>query len=228
MQNYRYQNNLGHLNGYDFFNVSDYSDFSADDSNNYYSEHSGSHILETYCSNSKGGEIYNPITNEHISENSECLQYGDCEVLFGGCFNEQDIYISDHNNFECIEGTSFKTVPLILYSNNANLITETTCSDYSQVGEMINYTSDLLSAGSFITTRFIQAQIRSATDNYVPMNNSISTSILGKITYRPIPSMRISFMNSLNKYEGHWYSHFCKYSPDSRSANYNNNSFSVI
>ena len=70
--NYRYQNNLGHLNGYDFFNVSDQSDFSADNSANYYSEHSGSHVIETYCSNYQGGEIFNPGTSDQITDASEC------------------------------------------------------------------------------------------------------------------------------------------------------------
>ena len=44
--NLRYQDNLGHLNGYDFFNVSDQSNFQSDNPSNYYSEHSGSHVLK--------------------------------------------------------------------------------------------------------------------------------------------------------------------------------------
>ena len=79
--NLRYQDNLGHLNGYDFFNVSDQSNFQSDDPSNYYSEHSGSHVFETYCSNSRGGEIFDPETGSHIIDDSECMQYGDCEFL---------------------------------------------------------------------------------------------------------------------------------------------------
>ena len=226
--NYRYQSNLGHLNGYDFFNVSDYSDFSADDSNNYYSQHSGSHVIEAYCSNSVGGEIYSLTSNENIIQESECTLYGDCEVIFGGCFDDQGVYISGHDNYQCIEGTTFKTLPTILYSNNENLITESMCSDYLFVGDLLGYPGDLISLENFITTRCIPAQVRNKEDNHVAMNTSISSSILGKITFKPMPALRISLMNSLNVYEGHWYNHFYKYSPDSRSTNYSDNNFSSL
>jgi len=39
--NYRYQNNKNHLNGIRRFNVDDYSNFSADEANGWYSEHNG-------------------------------------------------------------------------------------------------------------------------------------------------------------------------------------------
>ena len=105
--NSRYQNNLGHLNGYDFFNVEDQSDFMYDNPSNYYSEHSGSHVIETYCSNSKGGEIYNPETGEHIMEEFECIQYGDCEFI---PINEEEEY-------------------LLFYSGAQSLIDEIGCID---------------------------------------------------------------------------------------------------
>ena len=60
------------------------------------------------------------------------------------------------------------------------------------------------------------------------MNNSISSSILGKLTFKPLPYLKISLMNSTNEYEGDWYSHFYKYSPDSRSTNYSNKNFSSL
>ena len=80
--NYRYQNNLGHLNGYDYFNVEDYSNFNADSTFNYYSEHTGSHVIKDYCSNSKGAELLHPITHESITDNIECQAYGDCEIIY--------------------------------------------------------------------------------------------------------------------------------------------------
>ena len=104
---------------------------------------------ETYCSNSKGGEIYDPISFENITENSVCVEYGDCEVIFGGCFDDQGVYISNHNNYECNEGTTFNTTNTILYSNNEGIMTESICSNYSQVGEMLGYPGDLLFAENY-------------------------------------------------------------------------------
>ena len=231
--NYRYQNNLGHLNGYDFFNVSDQSDFSADNSANYYSEHSGSHVIETYCSNYQGGEIFNPGTSDQITDASECSLYGDCEVIFSGCYDENGIFISNSANGSCIENTELQTNSLIIKSNSQFSITENTCSDYEYINQIIeaqftNYEVSLLESDVFLTTRFIPAQIRNKNDNFIPMNNSISSSILGKLTFKPLPYLKISLMNSTNEYEGDWYSHFYKYSPDSRSTNYSNKNFSSL
>ena len=187
--NFRYQDNLGHLNGYDFFNVSDDSNFMSDNPSNYYSEHSGSHVIETYCSNSKGGEIFSSETGEHIIDNIECIQYGDCEFL-------------------TTDGDSY----YILYSSASLSITENQCIDYGN-------------ENTEIITRFIPAQIRNQSDSFVPMNNFKSSSVLGKVTFRPSTKFKISLMNTLNNYEGSWYSHFYKYSPYSRSSNFSTNNF---
>ena len=190
--NLRYQDNLGHLNGYDFFNVSDQSNFQSDNPSNYYSEHSGSHVFETYCSNSRGGEIFDPETGSHIIDDSECMQYGDCEFL-------------------TLEGDSY----YFLYSSASTVVTQSQCIDYSNESDEI-------------ITRFIPAQIRLESDAFVPMNNFISSSILGKITFKPSSKYKISVMNTLNNYEGSWFSNFYKYSPDSRSSNFSDNNFTSI
>ena len=112
--NLRYQDNLGHLNGYDFFNVSDQSNFQSDNPSNYYSEHSGSHVFETYCSNSQGGEIFYPETGGHIIDDSECMQYGDCEFL-------------------TLEGDSY----YFLYSSASTVVTQSQCIEYSNESDEI-------------------------------------------------------------------------------------------
>ena len=228
--NVRYQDNLGHLNGYDFFNVSDASDFSADNPDNYYSQHTGNHVHESYCSNSEGGEILNPETGEHITSDYECVQFGDCELIFGGCYDANGEYITDHNNFSCIEGTFFQTNSEIIYAgrNSSILMSEAMCSDYTQVSEYLNYSNSIESIPGFITTRFVPAQIRNKNNEYLPMNNSVSSSFLGKLTFKPSPYFKISLMNTINKYEGSWYSHFYKFSPDSRSKNFSDNNFYSI
>ena len=200
--NYRYQNNLGHLNGYDYFNAGDYSNFNADSTFNYYSEHSGSHVIQDYCSNSKGAELLSSTTREPITDNSECQNYGDCEIIYS-----QIIY----------NGTYSRT----LFSNSSNMITSEMCSN--QVFESASQSSEY-----FLTTRFIPAQVRAKTDNHIAMNNFISTSYLGKISFRPIGPLKISLMHTQNNYEGSWYSHFYKYSPDSRSTNHNDNKFTSL
>ena len=187
--NSRYQDNLGHLNGYDFFNVYNQSDFMADNPSNYYSEHSGSHVVQTYCSNSLGGEIYNSETGEHITEEVICMQYGDCEL------------ISYDNNEES----------LFFYSRAQSPIDENICIDLGLEYDKIS--------------RFIPAQIRLENNSFIPMNNFISSSILGKLTFKPSTNFKISLMNTRNEYEGGWYNNFYKYSPDSRAINHSKNNF---
>jgi len=186
--NYRYQNNLGHLNGYDYFNAEDYSNFNADSTFNYYSEHTGSHVIKDYCSNSKGAELLHPITRESITDNIECQAYGDCEIIYS-----EIIY----------NGTYSQTT----YSNGSSMITSEMCSN--DIFESSSQSSEY-----FLTTRFIPAQVRSKSDNQIAMNNFISSSYLSKISFRPIGPLKISLMHTQNNYEGNWYSHFYKYSPD--------------
>ena len=200
--NYRYQNNLGHLNGYDYFNVGDYSNFNADSTFNYYSEHSGSHVMDDYCSNSKGAELLDPVTRQSIDDNSQCQVYGDCEIIYS-----EIIY----------NGTYSET----LYSNSSYMITSDMCS--SDIFESSSQNSEY-----FLTTRFIPAQVRIKSDNHIAMNNFISSSYLSKISFRPIGPLKISLMHTQNNYEGNWYNHFYKYSPDSRSTNHNNNNFTSL
>ncbi len=200
--NYRHQDNRGHLNGYDYFNADDYSTFMGDNEENYYSEHTGSHVMENYCSNSKGYMLLDPSTNESIISDSECQQYGDCEIIYS-----ELIYNGTYSD--------------IIYSNSSFNITANMCN-----GEI--YQSSSEQSEYFLTTRFIPAQIRIKTDNPIYMNNSISTSYLGKLTFRPIGPLRISLMHTNNDYKGHWYNHFYKYSPDSRTTNYNTNLFSSL
>ena len=112
--NLRYQDNLGHLNGYDFFTVSDQSNFQSDNPSNYYSEHSGSHVFETYCSNSQGGEIFDPETGSHIIDDTECMQYGDCEFL-------------------TLEGDPY----YFLYSSASTVVNQSQCIEYSNLSDEI-------------------------------------------------------------------------------------------
>ena len=200
--NYRYQNNLGHLNGYDYFNSGDYSNFNADSTFNYYSEHSGSHVMNDYCSNSNGAELLDPVTRETINDNLQCQQYGDCEVIYS-----EIIYNGTYSE--------------IMHSNSSYMITADMCSNDI-------FESSSQNSGYFLTTRFIPAQIRSKVDNQIAMNNFISSSYLSKISFRPIGPLKISLMHTQNNYEGHWYNHFYKYSPDSRSTNHNNNNFTSL
>ena len=199
--NLRHQDNLGHLNGYDYFNVDNYSNFTADSTFNYYSEHTGSHVIEDYCSNSKGAALTSlEIDNQNPSS---CEQFGDCEVIFN-------------------ELTYNGSYSIIVYSNNSSLISNEMCA-----GDIYNDYQQLYQ-DSFVTTRFIKATLRTENNSAIAMNNSASTSYLGKLTFRPIGPLKISLMHTNNDYEGHWYNHFYKYSPDSRSANYSNNSFSSL
>ena len=120
------------------------------------------------------------------------LLYGDCEVIFSGCYDENGIFISNSANGSCIENTELQTNSLIIKSNSQFSITENTCSDYEYINQIIeaqftNYEVSLLESDVFLTTRFIPAQIRNKNDNFIPMNNSISSSILGNSHLSPSP-----------------------------------------
>ena len=190
--NLRYQDNLGHLNGYDYFNVSDKSDFNS--TTDYVSQHTGSHVVETHCANSNGVELYYPGTVNHITDSSDCGMVGDCEIIY-----------SDRVD--------------IVESRGNTLVTENDCLT-------IIYQNNQYETG-FITTRFMPAKIRDKNDSFVAMNSFISSSALGKITFKLGPS-KVSIMKTYNEYEGSWFDNWYKYSPDSRSTNFSQNDFSSI
>ncbi|MCB0730468.1 MAG: TonB-dependent receptor [Ignavibacteriae bacterium] len=55
---------------------------------------------------------------------------------------------------------------------------------------------------------------------YVSMRNSQNISLLGKLSFNPITSLRLSYLFTLNDDQGQEYSHFAKYNPDSRGTRY--------
>lgn len=55
---------------------------------------------------------------------------------------------------------------------------------------------------------------------YVSMSNSQNISFLGKLTFKPINSLRVNYLFTLNDNEGQEYSHYAKYNPDSRGTGY--------
>lgn len=56
---------------------------------------------------------------------------------------------------------------------------------------------------------------------YVSMQNSKDISLLGKLTFKPITQLKLSYLFSLNDSEDQGYSHYFKYNPDSRVTNFN-------
>jgi outer membrane receptor for ferrienterochelin and colicin len=79
--------NNNHLNGYDYFSVDDSSSYSSDNTDEWYSEHSGSYIDTETCMNNNGMEILNTDENLILNEN-ECENfYGECYVTFSACLS---------------------------------------------------------------------------------------------------------------------------------------------
>ena len=102
----------------------------------------------------QGGENFNPGTSDQITDASECSLYGDCEVIFSGCYDENGIFISNSANGSCIENTELQTNSLIIKSNSQFSITENTCSDYEYINQIIeaqftNYEVSLLESDVF-------------------------------------------------------------------------------
>ena len=54
---------MNHLNGYHYFNTSDSSNFYSDNSSLWYSEHTGGHIQDTYCSDFNGVPVLDSDDN---------------------------------------------------------------------------------------------------------------------------------------------------------------------
>ena len=59
--------------------------------------------------------------------------------------------------------------------------------------------------------------------SYVPMQDGKYNSFFGKLTYRPMPDLKISATFTNNDDEWRWYSHTWKYNPDGRAKSYKSN-----
>lgn len=65
-------------------------------------------------------------------------------------------------------------------------------------------------------------------EEYVSMSTSQNISFLGKLTFKPIQSLRISYLFTSNDNEGQGYSHGQKYNPDARGTSYNTSYMNVL
>ena len=214
--NYRQQENLNHLNGVNYFNVADSSDFSADVPEAWYSEHSGDHVMEDYCTDENSVEILNWQTGESITDPDVCASYGVCTLQFSACLdaNGEVIELTDDqlNCEDFLFGTfGFVTIGL---------------GGWDALG--CSYVEAIVSSDPETYEGFMQAvfvpdgySIREKNESYSSMNNAIYRSFMGKLNFFPMPSVRMSLMYSLNDNESHWYSHYYKYNPDARSTNFN-------
>ncbi|NQU66355.1 MAG: TonB-dependent receptor [Candidatus Marinimicrobia bacterium] len=221
--NYRKRENLNHLNGIDYFNVTDSSDFSADIPQAWYSEHTGDHVMEDYCSDDNGAEVLNWQTGEEIVDEAECSEYGVCLLQFSVCV---DIY------GEIIEVTDDQ----IYCEQELNGIFGFGTDEVSHLdSEGCEYVESWINENiedfpGFMQAVFIpnQYSVRKKNNSYVPMNTTVFTSFMGKLSIFPTSNIRMSLLYTLNDDESHWYSHYYKYSPHSRSADYNKTQFVTL
>jgi len=63
---------------------------------------------------------------------------------------------------------------------------------------------------------------------YISMSTSQNISFLGKLTFKPIQSIRLSYLFTMNDNEGQGYGHGSKYNPDSRGTGYNESYMNVL
>jgi len=220
--NYRKQNNQNHLNGINYFSVSDSSDFSADNPYAWYSEHTGDHVMEDYCSDENGVAVVNIYTGETISDEETCSQYGVCALQFSACLdNNGDVIEITDDQIACEEiGGIFGFI-----TSDIHLVDNNYCGLVEEF--VIENAADF---PGFMQAVFIPGvySIRDKKTSYSPMNNSEYTSFMGKLSFFPIDNLRMSLMYTLNDNESHWYSHYYKYSPDSRSTNYDKTHFTTL
>tara|TARA_Y100001935_G_scaffold91688_1_gene76218 strand:- start:7689 stop:10673 length:2985 start_codon:yes stop_codon:yes gene_type:complete len=219
--NYRFQDNLNHLNGYHYFNVTDSSSFYQDNPLDWYSEHSGEHVQETYCSDQSGVPVVNESGNI-IRESGECSNYGICTLELSSCVDvntgETLIYTLDENYCtQALQG--------ILIINQESIerihIDECQLNIPSYYEQNYGYINPLISS-SFSSSIY---EIRSKNDAIVPMNYSLNKSLFLKLTYKPISNLKMSLLMSENNDEWHSYNHAYKYNPygmsfESRKSNF--------
>ena len=220
--NYRYQDNLNHLNGYHYFNVTDSSNFYSDDSSQWHSEHTGSHVQETYCSDSYGINIVDDNGNS-ITDLNECEQnYGICNLTYNSCIDETngEILANTVDELYCtqtLQGTLTVTQEIIerIHIDDCEV---TIPNQYEQNYGYLNPLIETNFSASVYT-------LRSLNDVFVPMNYSINKSLFLKLTFTPFSKYRFSFIFSENNDEWHSYDHAYKYNPygmsfDSRKSNF--------
>ena len=219
--NYRFQDNLNHLNGYHYFDVSDSSSFYQDAPSEWYSEHSGEHIQETYCSDLSGVPILNESGNT-INNVDECANYGVCTLELSSCIDpstgETLLYTLDENYCtQALQG--------ILIINQESIerihIDECELNIPNSYQQSYGYINPLIST-SFNSSVYT---IRSKNDAIVPMNYSLNKSLFLKFTFKPLSSLRMSLLISENNDEWHSYNHTYKYNPygmsfESRKSNF--------
>ena len=215
--NFRSQINNNHLNGYHYFNPDDFSSFDTNDESQWYSEHTGDHVFESYCSEESGNAILD-YSGESVSR-EDCPDYGSCRVIFVGCFDAQGNEIASGDGIEEVcqdlggildyERKSF----YFTYSgmNRPEAIDRSFCDLVSQT---------LSSQSGFISTQYLAAEWRSKNDKLVPMNKSENISILGKISIKPFHSLKVNLLYSENRDNWFGYSHGLKYNPYSGSEEF--------
>ena len=222
--NYRFQDNLNHLNGYHYFNVTDSSSFYQDNPLDWYSEHSGEHVQETYCSDQSGVPVVNESGNI-IRESGECSNYGICTLELSSCVDvntgETLIYTLDENYCtQALQG--------ILIINQESIerihIDECQLNIPSYYEQNYGYINPLISS-SFSSSIY---EIRSKNDAIVPMNYSLNKSLFLKLTYKPISNLKMSLLMSENNDEWHSYNHAYKYNPYGMSFESRKSSFYAI
>ena len=65
-------------------------------------------------------------------------------------------------------------------------------------------------------------------NEYVSLGQNIYYSFLGKLSFRPLSSLKLSLMYTLNKHEYQTYNHYYKYKPDGRATNYSRYDFYIL
>lgn len=220
--NYRFQDNLNHLNGYHYFNVSDSSNFYSDNSSLWYSEHTGTHVQETYCSDSFGV----PVTDSNggfIKDLNECEQnYGECTLTFSSCIDilTNEVILNTLDEAYCNQVLNgYLTI-------NEQILSRVSKED-CESNIPITYENQFGYLNPLIQSSFYSSMytLRSKNENYVPMNFNVNKSLFMKLTFNPFPKYKFSFIFSENIDEWHSYNHSYKYNPygmafDSRKSNF--------
>ena len=205
--------NNNHLNGFDYFVVNDSSNYSADNAQDWYSQHSGSYLNESICMNSSGMEIQSQ--DGEIDNRSDCEnKYGECIITLKACLDVvTNEYLFDTNNENlCIAQGGLYTDNYILKYDG---YTYDECSSdiplfYENIyGINTPLVSVYFNAGAYI--------FRTKNSNMVAMNNTDNSSIMAKLLYKFTNKWKTSFIFSENRDTWFNYNHAFRFNPNGRA-----------
>ena len=206
--------NNNHLNGYDYFDVNDSSNYSADDPVDWYSQHSGNYVDESVCMNSSGEEILTK-DGDVIEDSSLCESvYGECIVTLKACLDivsNEYMFLTNNQNLCQTQGGQY----------SENFVLKLNGYSFEECNnEVPSYYENIYGINTPLVNTVFNGNaytFREKNTNMVPMNNTNNSSIMAKLLYKITDKWKTSFIFSKNEDSWYNYNHSFRYNPNGRA-----------